>query len=107
VERDVVLISLRVHDGEASCDRMGDFPAKDVNHQLTITRDEHGDIWYTVVSGYDGITASFTNPKLHTSPWMRGTFYDMIRWYNDQQILAMESPYDIAEGYFEFIPRRE
>ena len=96
-----VLVSLRVHDGEASCE----YDNPDVNHQLTIERDARGDIWYTYADGITGITRSFTNPKLHDTPWVRAMFADMGRWYNDQQVLAIEPPFEQEPSYYRMIPR--
>jgi len=101
VEKMTVLISLRVHDGEASCE----FDNPDVNHQLTIERDERGDIWYTHTDGLMYTAKSYTNPGLHDTPWVRATFADMGRWYNDQQVLAIEPPFEREPGFYRMIPR--
>ena len=96
-----VLISLRVHDGEASCE----YDSPDVNHQLTIERDEHGEIWYTHTDGLTGTKCSYSSPKLHTSPWVCSRFTNMGRWYNDQQVLAIEPPFEREPSYYQMIPR--
>ncbi len=99
-----VLVSVRVYDPEPGMAKTdGQWHECDTIHELCITLSQTGVMAY-IHTMYDaGGERTETNTDTiaeQRSPWVQCMFARMIRWYNDVQVLAIEStgdPYHVIE----------